>query len=160
MSIVVKLGTDGHPRTLCLSGSEGFWVSMLRLVEPLFEWAPETQESCSTFSNKTLETWLRKPWPSSKIDRAGPILVFLALMAAGMPGRHGRHHAIIERKARTQAMLRSKLGTLLLVSAALSCAAGFALDARGSIAYLELWLALAVLLLLGGAVLIVLGQND
>ena len=57
-------------------------------------------------------------------------------------------------------MLRSKLGTLLLVSAALSCAAGVALDARGSIAYLELWLALAVLLLLGGAVLIVLGQND
>lgn len=57
-------------------------------------------------------------------------------------------------------MLRSKLGTLLLVSAVLSCAAGFALDARGSIAYLELWLALAVLLLLGGAVLIVLGQND
>ncbi|MGU3626311.1 hypothetical protein [Comamonas sp. C24C] len=82
------------------------------------------------------------------------------LMAAGMPGRHCRHQAIIEREARTQAMLRSKLGTLLLVSAALSCAAGFALDARGSIAYLELWLALAVLLLLGGAVLIVLGQND
>lgn len=57
-------------------------------------------------------------------------------------------------------MLRSKLGTLLLVSAALSCAAGFALDAQGTIAYLELWIALAVLLLLGGAVLLVLGHDD
>ena len=57
-------------------------------------------------------------------------------------------------------MLRSKLGTLLVVSAALSCAAGFALDAQGSIANLELWIALAILLLLSGAVLIALGQND
>ncbi|WEE76969.1 hypothetical protein LZ683_22950 [Comamonas testosteroni] len=66
----------------------------------------------------------------------------------------------IDREVQTKAMLRSKLGTLLVVSAALSCAAGFALDAQGSIANLELWIALAVLLLLSGAVLIVLGQND
>lgn len=81
-------------------------------------------------------------------------------MVVGRPGQDGRHRATPQRETRTQAMLRSKLGTLLLVSAALSCAAGVALDAQGTIAYLELWLALAVLLLLGGAVLLILGQDD
>jgi hypothetical protein len=57
-------------------------------------------------------------------------------------------------------MLRSKFGTLLVVSAALSSAAGFVLDAQGSIAYLELWIALAMLLLLSGVVLIILGHRD
>ncbi|KGH26245.1 MAG: hypothetical protein L0H10_06595 [Comamonas sp.] len=57
-------------------------------------------------------------------------------------------------------MLRSKFGPLLVVSAALSSAAGFVLDAQGSIAYLELWIALAILLLLSGVVLIILGHRD
>ena len=82
-------------------------------------------------------------------------------MKARMPSLHCRHRAIIDREVQTKkAMLRSKLGTLLVISAALSCAAGFALDAQGSIANFELWIASAVLLLLSGAVLIVLGQND
>ena len=57
-------------------------------------------------------------------------------------------------------MLRSKFGPLLVVSAALSSAAGFVLDAQGSIAYFELWIALAILLLLSGVVLIILGHRD
>lgn len=77
-----------------------------------------------------------------------------------MPSLHCFHQAIINREVQIQAMLRSKFGTLLVVSAALSSAAGFALDARGSIAHLELWVALAILLLLSGVVLIILGQND
>ena len=81
-------------------------------------------------------------------------------MKARIPSLHCRHRAIIDREIQTKAMLRSKFGTLLVISAALSCAAGFALDAQGSIANLELWIALAVLLLLSGAVLIALGQND
>ena len=81
-------------------------------------------------------------------------------MKARIPSLHCRHRAIIDREVQTKAMLRSKLGTLLVVSAALSCAAGFALDAQGSIANFELWIALAILLLLSGAILIVLGQND
>ena len=84
----------------------------------------------------------------------------MGAMKARMPSLHYRHRAINDREVQTKAMLRSKLGTLLVVSAALSCAAGFALDAQGSIANLELWIALAILLLLSGAVLIVLGQND
>lgn len=81
-------------------------------------------------------------------------------MTAEMLGLYCLHRVIINREVQIQAMLRSKFGTLLVVSAALSSAAGFALDAQGSIAYLELWVALAILLLLCGAVLIILGQND
>ncbi len=81
-------------------------------------------------------------------------------MKARIPSLHCRLRAIIDREVQTKAMLRSKLGTLLVISVALSFAAGFALDAQGSIANLELWIASAVLLLLSGAVLIVLGQND
>lgn len=58
-----------------------------------------------------------------------------------------------------EAMLRSKFGASLLIGAVLSCAAGFVFDILGSYANFELWMALALLLLLSGMVLIALGQE-